>query len=344
MSNTNLRYSEFAKHIDVDSVWEELDWQPDEDLSNEIEDKGFCPDLWGLHKNGDTTGKFAFNRDKLVYNCWVCGGGTLLSLVMESKKLDYQEATNWLFKFTKPVDQSPAEFYGEIQRLLESDDEKEPPLPYFNTRVLDPWVNQSHNWFNTRNISKDVREYFKLGFNPQARQYHPKHGSYEGSAIVLPHFWKDGKLVGWQHRWMNTTPRWVPKYTNTSEFPRERTLWGYHFCLVQDKQPIIVESVPTALMLISAGYPAIATFGAEVTPTQLKLLRVFQQGVLLASDNDGAGSKWLATNTNYLERYIPVLHVPTVKGVGSDLGDLKPEELSTHLKGTSYGLPKVYPD
>lgn len=328
---TNLRYLDFYKQVDLDAVYDELGWVPES--TDGVEDKGFCPDVWSLHKHGDTTGKFAFNRDKRVYNCWVCGGGTLLDLVMAAKSVPYQEATDWLFQFTKPSDQTSEQFYEEIERMLHSDDPPvKKPLPYFNERVLEPW-DIHHKWFTDRGIENSVREFFKCGYNPTAREYSAKDGVYEGEAIILPHFW-DGRLVGWQSRWLDEArPRWVGKYTNTSSFPRHQTVFGYDFCKTIPKQPIVVESTTTALMLISRGYPAIATFGGQVTPEQLKLLRIFQKGVILAPDNDSVGKEWIGKATEALLRYIPLLGVPLVQGSGSDLGDLQPEELPTHLQG-----------
>ncbi|MDB5280843.1 MAG: hypothetical protein JWR61_5798, partial [Ferruginibacter sp.] len=83
---------------------------------------------------------------------------------------------------------------------------------------------------------------------------------------------------------------------------------------------------------------AIATFGSQVTQQQLKLLRVFQNGVMLAPDNDIAGTNWRTTLSEYLTRYIPVLHVPVVPGGGNDLGDLHPDELPVHLRGVHRGI------
>lgn len=329
---TKLRYSEFYNKIDLDAVYAELEWEPED--RSEKEDKGFCLDLWGLHKHGDTTGKFAFNREKMVYNCWVCGGGTLLSLVMEAKEMDYQEATNWLFQFTKVSDESPEEFADEIARLLEPRDTAEKPMPFFNSRVIKQWAENDHPWFAERGISPDCRKHFQLGFDPEARKYQQEKGHHEGPAIILPHFWEE-RLVGWQYRWLGDLPAWLGKYTNTTDFPRERTLYGAGFAASVPTRPVIVESVPTALKLLSLGESAIATFGASVTPHQMMYLRRFQQGVLLAADNDEAGTKWRSSLTEYLERYVNVFWVPVVEGSGADLGDLPAKQIPEYLDEAS---------
>lgn len=332
LRKTNLKFSDFSNRIDWEKLYDDLGWEPQ--YSRGAEDKGYCL-MPQNHKSGDTTGKLAINRDKAVYNCWVCGGGSILSLVMEVKGMKHDEALQYLYQFVdSSTKESADDFYARIARILadETQDTRSVSSPVFNDRVLEQW-NASHEWFDSRHISDGVRSYFKAGYDPVAKRYSPKHGTYEGPGIILPHFW-GGKLVGWQTRWLDGKPDWVTKFTNTTDFPRETTVWGFDFAASQEKQPIIVESVPTALYLISEGYPAVATFGAEVTEAQLRHMRQFQQGVILAADNDEPGSKWLAANTNYLERYIPVLIAPRVQGHGSDLGDLHPNELSSHLKGT----------
>ena len=67
------RYSQFVNRIDIDAVEQELDFEVlREENGNDI---GYCVLPYGLHNNGDTTGKLAIHRDKKVYNCWVCETG-----------------------------------------------------------------------------------------------------------------------------------------------------------------------------------------------------------------------------------------------------------------------------
>lgn len=330
--DTRLRqYKDFADRIDVDQLEEELGFEPISQSGSE--DRGYCPDIWGLHKNGDTTGKLAINRDKMVYNCWVCGGGSILQLVTALKGWDVEEATEWLYQFTRLSSQSKEDFLTEIDGRLQTEEHHPTSLPYFNTAVLDRWQ-ESHSWFDEREISDEVRIEFRIGFNPKALKFN-KGGSYEGPAIVLPHFWKE-KLVGWQLRFLDEDrPKWVPKYDNTTDFPKS-TVWGLDFARKVKDPPIIVESVPTALFLLSEGHSAIATFGGGIKPEQIRHLRCFQQGVILAPDNDSVGTKWASALTKELEQFIPLYQLPMVDGEGADLGDLSPDELETHLARREY--------
>ena len=72
------KFSAFVDDIDIDAFEEQIGF--DVLRTHRDEDIGQCPDYWGLHAHGDTTGKFAINREKKVYHCFVCGGGSLLSL------------------------------------------------------------------------------------------------------------------------------------------------------------------------------------------------------------------------------------------------------------------------
>lgn len=326
-----VRYSEFVNRIDVDQLEEELGFDPITQSGSE--DRGYCFDIWGLHKNGDTTGKLAINRDKMVYNCWVCGGGSILHLVTALKGWGVEEATEWLYQFTRPPSQSKADFLVEIDSKLKVEDHQPTAMPYFNEAVLNRWQ-ETHPWFDERRISDEVRTEFRVGFNPAALKFN-KEGSYTGPAIVLPHFWKD-RLVGWQLRFLDEDrPKWVPKYDNTTDFPKS-TVWGLDFARKVKDPPIVVESVPTALYLLSEGHSAIATFGGGIKAEQMAYLRGFQQGVILAPDNDEVGRKWLHTQAEYLERFTVVYKVPTVDGEGADLGDLTPDELEKHLARRTY--------
>lgn len=318
----------------MDAVEEALGFSPIEQIGDE--DRGHCILPWGLHKHGDSTGKLYINREKKVYMCWVCSGGGLLDLVMAVEDLDEDGALNWLHQFVVQDDN----FLERIKRgMREPEPEKPKVLPIYNKKLLDKW-DYDHPWFEERGISEKICDRFSLRYCPETRRVH-KDEEFIGETIILPHFWQ-GRLVGWQSRWLsNDRPKWVPKYTNTRDFPRAETLWGYD-ANIDKAKPIIVESVPTALYLISNGYPSIATFGSNVNDARWKLLRVFQDGIYLAPDNDDPGYKFMQEGIAALKRYIPVDVIPPPDGEeGADLGDLvnDSEPLRNYLE--RYGIHKA---
>lgn len=333
------RYSEFVYDLDIDAFEAAISFEPVEQVGDN--DVGQCPDVWGMHQHGDTTGKFAIHRDKRVYNCWVCGGGSLLSLVMEMFDMEVDDATEWLRQFSHGDLRSDGEFEDYFMSLLDEVERHAATMPYFNERVLERFSDDP-SWFLTRGISQEVIEAYRLCYSENAMKSSPvkEHNGvrkkieddYYGPSAIFPHFW-EGKLVGWQNRWMDylpdksKTPKWLPKYTNTTDFPKANTLYNYEAALAS-KEPIVVcESVPTVLLLASFDVPAVSFFGSEPKEPQLRLLRKAEAGVILAPDNDSGGDKLLTVATKYLQRYTEIWHLPKVtKAPGADLGDFAKDE------------------
>jgi DNA primase len=317
-------YYKIVKTLDVDEFEAAIGFEP-MGHNERGEDHGHCPDPWSLHKNGDRTGKFSINRDKKVFNCFVCGGGTLLSLTMAIHDFDEDQAVNWLRQFSSKSNQTDEGFLSEIERMFtEKEQEPEATLPWFNSNVLLQWKDEDHEWFASRGITSDVKKQYQLGVNTKTVR---TMGSevFESTSIVLPHFWQ-GKLVGWQNRWMGERPKWVPKYTNTNDFPKRTTLFGWDQIQDSNKPIVIVESVPTVLYLASLDIPAVATFGATVSKEQMRLLRSCQEGIVLAQDNDQAGDKWRNDLLSYLDRYIPVMEMEIA--LEDDIGETRMVENS----------------
>src|ERR1019366_634876 len=103
------------------------------------------------HKSGDSTGKFAIHRDKRVYNCFVCGGGSLLSLAMELRGLDVEQATDFLHQFTLRSSRSDADFQDHLLDMLDDVEHRVKSMPYFNPHVLERF-DGSTNYFRERGV------------------------------------------------------------------------------------------------------------------------------------------------------------------------------------------------
>lgn len=334
-----LRYSSIASRIDIDAMEEGLGWSPDYQSGDE--DKGFCP-FPENHMHGDTSGKFSINREKRIWGCWVCGGGNLLSLAMLMLDADEHEALDFLAQYATGDTRTDTDFVDEFLAHFEDVEKRVDVLPYFHPRTLDRWTTVSDDFLDARGISREIADIAQLRHATDYRKPSPSGGQYAddpdyyGDGIIFPHFWY-GRLVGWQIRWDDEErPNWVPKYVNTHDFPKSATLYGWDIdypTILVDFPVIVVESVPTALFLRSAGIRSYATFGDTVNDMQLRLLRRFQNGVALAPDNDKAGRHFLSAATSYLERYVPLYHIDPVPGMKSDLGDLAPvyDDLYAHL-------------
>jgi hypothetical protein len=347
--SNKLRYSDFWERINIDAFEEAIGFVPDPDLQRGDNDVGYC--IWpDNHSHGDTTGKFAIHREKKQYNCYVCGGGSLLSLAMLVKGLDVDEATEWLYQFTEEDMRSDTEFTQDFLAAFEDVQKRTETLPYFNTRVLDQhdeavadameWCEecgQYEPWMERRRVTDPVVEAYGIRYNSALHRPAPKKGRFEndpeyiGPGLIFPHVWK-GRLVGWQTRWLEKEedrPEWLPKYTMTTDFPKETTIYG----LDQAKDSpfvFVVESVTSVLPVRAYDIPIVATFGSNVNPAQMRILRRWPS-IVLCPDNDiprrpdatPAGIKWMNSLGEYLKQYSHVYHLPPYgEKPSGDLGDV----------------------
>lgn len=327
LNMSKLRYSDYYEDINIDAFEEAIGFEPLETLNDN--DVGYCvfPEN---HSHGDTTGKFAIHRDKKIYNCWACGGGSLLSLAMELYDFDIDEATEWVYQFCEADMRTDQEFVDEFLDAFRDVQHRIETLPYFNERVLEQFGSLPEDeWLKSRGISVQTAEAYKIGYANPTRRPSPGKGRYAeeedywGPAVVFPHFWK-GRLVGWQSRWLDEDrPDWVPKYTMTGDFPKDSTIYGFDDILDSwdpDRKVLVVESVPSALFAVSCGFPAVATFGSNVNEAQMRLLRRFNR-VMLCPDNDPAGAQWARGLYSYLIKYTRIWIPPAVEWDKGDIGD-----------------------
>lgn len=354
-----LRYSEFEHKVDLDRLYEAIEFEP---TSQRREwDQGFCV-FPSNHATGDTTGKFGINRERRIYNCWVCGGGDLLSLAMEWLDVGVDEATHWLYQFTRQ--ESEERFLDEFERDLQDVERRVATLPYFNARVLERWQGRPHDierfmWHKWA-IDPEIADEAQVGFD-EMHTRRVKGETYIGAALIFPVFWKD-RLVGWQERWLEPDedrPEWVPKYTNTTDLPRQDIVYGYDEALrgpLRRAKVFAVESVPSKLALQSAGLNAVSTLGSNASDAQKRLLRRFTQGVVLCPDNDPAlkkgkkptGLKWRDDLAGYLERFVPLTLLPAPPVADKeDVADLlakHPERFFDYLRSGKDPLDDLLSD
>jgi len=309
-----------------------------------------CPDLHGMHSDGDSSPSFGINTEGLGYNCFVCGGGSLEELVAGILEIEEEAAITWLEEHsTMNYLAEPEDFRNEMERLLAGTKDTKDVLPEYSPDLLFQY-DKVHPYVFERGVSRDVVIKMQIGFTE------------EHMGIVIPHFFEK-KLVGIQYRHLAQTKKGaflcpdphcnpphkkkVPKYKNTPHFPRNTTLFNYDTAKGDD-WVIVVESPFTALYLMSCGIDnVVATFGSGLSGEQAWLLSRFHDGVYLWPDNDPAGSQWFvemggkapnqyikgpAHALVMLEKAVPIFVVPAVPGAKSDPADAAPGEIERYLK------------
>lgn len=291
-----------------------------------------CPDFMGLHVHGDSTPSFAINRKKLLWNCFVCSGGTLIGLVSQMHQIDAEQARKWLEDHASSNNPMEVEdFCIEIEDVLQTkiEGDSQDVMPEYPEDMVFRF-SSFHPYLSERGISIEAATTLNVG-------YDPRH-----NAIAIPH-WFMGKLVGIQYRHIDQVdgkyrcPRCeknnkrVPKYKNTANFPKNLTFYNYDRAAAHS-QVIVVESPFSALKLFSQGYEnVVATFGAGIPQKKAELLYRFNDGVFLWSDNDDPGKKSTRDAVVILESWVPVFIVPVVPGEKADPADLDADDVSKYL-------------
>jgi DNA primase len=148
--------------------------------------------------------------------------------------------------------------------------------------------------------------------------------THTGPALIIPHYF-EGKLVGFQERWLGELPPKFPKYTNSRDFPKELTLFNWDH-VKGARQVIVVESVMTTVRLYELGMASVCTFGGSINPRQIQLLGTFDL-VAIARDNDSTGARYQSRLGRALEPLTRVEVFPPPPLEKGDLADLSDEEI-----------------
>lgn len=297
-----------------------------------------CPDWLGNHANGDANPSFGFNEEKLVFNCFVCGGGSLFQLVENMMNCDEDGAIQFLMQQSNLEPQENDQFAAQIEHILNPYEDIVPD-PEYPESALFPF-RKIHPYLYERGISREVIIDHQVGFDP------------DHYGIVIPH-WFMGVLKGWQIRHLveedgvyfcpvescnhdqKGKVKKVPKYKNTSGLPKDNTLYAYDQTMRYCKENgvgdiIVVESPMTALYLKSHGFGSVmATFG-QFSKAQSSLLWPFNR-VFFWPDNDKAGMENAARAIENLWTNVILDIVLTVPGDKSDAADLAPDEIQEYL-------------
>ncbi len=262
-----------------------------------------CVLPFGLHANGDQNPSASLNWRRLTYNCYSCGGGGLLWFIGVCRGTSGEEARKWLGKTTGvggAEEQSLASLLEFFDAVYGKEARRPEPIPRMDPRVLSPYLKIHPYMTDIRKVPLEVLKRFTVGYGVVRTQ--SKGGIWiDSQRIIIPHFWK-GNLVGWQSR--RLLDDGTPKYLSTPDFPKNTTIFNFD---AGHQRPIIVES-PLSVLRHADHQPMVATFGAEVTERQIRVLGGYDR-VTLWFDNDNAG--WKATEAvgDALESYCPVFVV-----------------------------------
>lgn len=245
---------------------------------------------FGNHTDQEANPTASLNYEKLVYNCFGCGsGGSILWLIGLMRDVSTGEARSWIESQTGLGDEAEGlavllQYFDEVyapERKLDH------PMPRMDPKVLGPWLMIHPYMTEERGVPESTLMKFSVGYG-EMRVRVGDQKWVESPRIVIPHFWK-GDLVGWQTRRLIRDG--TPKYKSSSDFPKDRTLYNYD---PNSKTVVLVESPLSVLSKDHLPHHIEATFGAQITDKQMRLISMHPE-VVLFLDPDQAG--WNATES-----------------------------------------------
>jgi len=156
-------------------------------------------------------------------------------------------------------------------------------------------------YFEGRKITKESMLKFNLGFSEKQ------------DSVTVPMHSPDGMCIGFVARTIEGK-----EFKNTPGLPKSKILFNLH--RVKTSNVVyIVESSFDAIRLDQVGFPAVATLGANVSVSQIRLLEKYFNNVVLVADNDEAGKIMTEKLVEKLGHIVTVINLDKKY---KDIGDM----------------------
>ena len=299
---------------DIKQVLTLIRRETDNRYFNIVEEKGFdvvcqCP----FHKDGRESKPACFiyndtsdpNIELGTYHCFACGAkGRLRTLVGFCLDLNKDESEYWL------IDNFGSSYVEEIKIMDRFEFGKKEQKVYLDESILDSFEYNNKNalnyLINKRHISKEVIDYFKLGYD------------IETASITFPCRDLSGKLVGIFERNIISKHFHIPKISPKPVYLLyENVKQNYDFIYV-------AESQINALTLFSWGYPAVALFGTGAKSQYDDLKKSGIRKFCCVFDGDNAGREGLRKFIENMSDTSLIFY--KILPEGKDVNDLSKEE------------------
>jgi 5S rRNA maturation endonuclease (ribonuclease M5) len=156
-------------------------------------------------------------------------------------------------------------------------------------------------YYAGRYIIEDSVKKFSLGYSEKQ------------DMVTIPVHSPDGMTIGFVGRSVEGK-----EFKNTPGLPKSKILFNLH--RVKTSSIIyVVESSFDAIRLDQVGFPAVATLGANVSASQMKLLEKYFNNVVLVADNDEAGK---IMKDKLVEKLGSLVSVINIDKKYKDIGDM----------------------
>lgn len=227
---------------------------------------GRCP----MHKErvgkDDRHASWSMNKHTFVHHCFSCGySGTLSGLLIDVQGYAPDDIETEI---------RAASFLNTMAKVGRAvlPERVEPPITEWV--LANKMADMPQRLLDRRRLARSAVETFGVRWDPDSRVW------------VLPIRTPEGDLMGAQLRQKGTV------INNPTGMEKSVTLFGLDIASrARETQVALVESPLDAIRLHGLGIPAVASFGAWVSPRQIELLARHFHTVVIALDNDPAGQQ-----------------------------------------------------
>lgn len=235
----------------------------------------------------------------------------LIDLVMFAENLSFPEAMKFICNaigidyYNNDIEDIP-EALQIIKLLQEMHTNAEPedntPLKPISEKILSYYISCGNTMFENDNISLEIQQEFKVGYDPQSNR------------ITIPLYDSIGNLVGVKARLFkyDLTESDPPKYMFLHRCNKSRLLYGYfeNKEYIKNSQSVyVVESEKAVQQCASYGCRnVVATMGKTISKSQVELLVRLDKKIILALDQDVEYEE-LVNIKNMFPEQVPVYYI-----------------------------------
>ena len=261
----------------------------------------FCP-----YHNNNRTPAGEVSKESGLFFCFGCQTTrSLVELIMHMTSRTYFETVRFI---------KSKETETNIEAIVNKALHQMPDFVQYDELLIKRLCKQAIDspramtYFEGRRLTKESVIKFDLGYSEKQ------------DSVVIPMQSPDGMSIGFVARTIEGK-----EFKNTPGLPKSKILFNLHR-VKASKIVYVVESSFDAIRLDQVGFPAVATLGANVSSSQIELLKRYFTGIILVADNDDAGSIMAERLTEKMRNLVTIIR-PDKKY--KDIGDMTDDEIRT---------------
>ena len=274
----------------------------------------FCP-----YHNNNRTPAGEVSKESGLFFCFSCQQtAELQELIMKMTNRSYFESIRFIKSKEKETN---------IEDLINKKLYKPKEFVQYDEVLIKRLTNQTlespraMRYFEGRKITKRSIEKFSLGYSEKQ------------DMVTIPVQSPDGMTIGFVARTIEGK-----EFKNTPGLPKSKILFNLHR-IKTSSRVYVLESSFDAIRVDQVGFPAVATLGANVSSSQIELLKKYFSEICVVADNDDAGN----TMANKLiEKIGSKAYMMKLDNKYKDIGDMLDSDIIELLQKSDNLVDQIF--